>query len=57
MMAKVGDWFILLLYVAMLFLLVRPGSQGPKVISTTGNALVALINAATGGGGWSGKGK
>ncbi len=55
MMAKVGDWFILLLYVALLFLLVRPGSQGPKLIDTTGKSLVSLINAATGGGGWSGK--
>lgn len=55
MMAKVGDWFILLLYVAMLFLLVRPGSQGPKFVDTTGKALIGLINAATGGGGWSGK--
>lgn len=55
MAAKVGDWFILLLYVAMLFLLVRPGSQGPKIIDTTGKSLIGLINAATGGGGWSGK--
>jgi hypothetical protein len=56
MMAKFGDWLILLLYVAMLFLLVRPGSQGPKLIDTTGKALTGLMNAATGGGGWSGKG-
>ena len=53
--AKIGDWLILLLYVAMLFLLVRPGSQGPKVIDTTGKSLIGLVNAATGGGGWSGK--
>lgn len=55
MAAKVGDWFILLLYVAMLFLLVRPGSQGPKLVDTTGKSLIGLITAATGGGGWSGK--
>jgi hypothetical protein len=50
------DWMMLLLYVALLFLLVRPGSQGPKLIDTTGKAFQGLINAATGGGGWSGKG-
>lgn len=54
-MHKVGDWFILLLYVAILFLLVRPGSQGPKLVDTFGKSLTGLINAATGGGGWSGK--
>lgn len=53
----VGDWFILLLYVAALFLLVRPGSQGPKLITGTLGALSSLINSVTGGGGWSGKGK
>lgn len=57
MLAKFGDWLILLLYVAILFLLVRPGSQGPKLIDTTGKSLIGLVNAATGGGGWSGKGK
>lgn len=55
MMAKVGDWFILLLYVAILFLFVRPGSNGPTLVDTTGKSLIGLINAATGGGGWSGK--
>lgn len=55
MLAKFGDWLILLLYVAMLFLLVRPGSQGPKFVETTGKALTSLINAATGGGTWSNK--
>ena len=56
MWSKVGDWFILLLYVAMLFLLVRPGSLGPKLIDTTGKSLIGLLTAVTGGGGWSGKG-
>lgn len=53
--AKIGDWFILLLYVAILFLLVRPGSQGPKLIDTTGKSVIGLVNSVTGGGGWSGK--
>jgi len=54
--AKIVDWLILALYVSMLFLLVRPGSQGPKLVDTTGKTVIGVMNAATGGGGWSGKG-
>lgn len=53
-MHRFFDWLMLLLYVAILFLLVRPGSQGPKLAETVSTALVNLMNAATGGGGWSG---
>ncbi len=53
-MKAVADWFMLLLYVSALFLLVRPGSQGPKLVDTTGNAIGGLIKTATGGGSWSG---
>lgn len=51
-MNRVIDWLILLLYVAALFLLLRPGSQGPVLVEKTGKALVDLVGAATGGGGW-----
>jgi hypothetical protein len=54
-MHRFFDWLMLLLYVAILFLLVRPGSQGPTLVDKIGGALVNLTNAATGGGGWSGK--
>lgn len=54
-MDRFFDWMMLLLYVAILFLLVRPGSQGPKLVTTVGGTFVDLVNAATGGGGWSGK--
>jgi len=53
-MHRFFDWLMLLLYVAILFLLVRPGSQGPKLAETATKGLVDLMNAATGGGGWSG---
>jgi len=53
-MHRFFDWLILLLYVAILFLLVRPGSKGPQLADTVGQTLVNLVNAATGGGGWSG---
>lgn len=53
-MHRLWDWLILLLYVAIVFLLVRPGSKGPALVDTVGNTLTNLVNAATGGGGWSG---
>ncbi len=53
-MHRIGDWLILLLYVAIVFLLVRPGSKGPQLVDTIGGTLTNLVNAATGGGGWSG---
>jgi hypothetical protein len=51
---RVFDWLTLLLFVAIVFLFVRPGSKGPLLVDTTGRTLVDLINSATGGGGWSG---
>ncbi len=53
-MHRFFDWLMLLLYVAILFLLVRPGSKGPQLLEGIGSSLVNLMNAATGGGGWSG---
>lgn len=53
-MNRIFDWLILLLYVAIVFLLVRPGSKGPQLADTIGSTLVNLVNSATGGGGWSG---
>lgn len=55
-MDRFFDWLMLLLYVAILFLLVRPGSQGPNLLDTFAKGIVSMMNAATGGGGWSGKG-
>lgn len=53
-MHRIFDWLILVLYVAIVFLFVRPGSKGPQLVETTGKTLVNLVTAATGGGGWSG---
>lgn len=53
-MSRIFDWLILLLYVAILFLLVRPGSKGPALVDTVGSTLVNLVTSVTGGGGWSG---
>lgn len=53
-MAKFWDWMVLLLYVAILFLLVRPGSKGVDLVTGVGNQLVGLVKSVTGGGSWSG---
>ncbi len=38
--------------IAILFVLVRPGSQGPTLVSAVSNGLQGLIGKATGGGTW-----
>lgn len=51
-MSKIGDFLISLLYVAGIFVLVRPGSQGPSLISAITSGTASLVDSATGGGGW-----
>lgn len=40
------------IYLAALFVLVRPGSSGPTLVTNVSNGLTNLITAATGGGTW-----
>lgn len=47
-MNKIGEWMIALLYVAGIFVLVRPGSQGPGLVTAFGNSVAAMVNSATG---------
>lgn len=47
-MNKIGEWFIALLYVAGIFVLVRPGSQGPGLVTAVGNSVASMVNSATG---------
>jgi hypothetical protein len=54
-MKQLGDWMIGILYVAAIFVLVRPGSQGPKLVDSLTKGTTSLVNAATGGGGWGAK--
>lgn len=51
-----GTFLIGIVYLAILFLLVRPGSNGPGLVQNVASGLTNLIQAGTGGGGWSGKG-
>jgi len=48
----VGSFLTGIIIIAILFVLVRPGSQGPSLVTNVSGALTGLINAATGGGGW-----
>lgn len=57
MSRDVGSFLSGIIIISVLFVLVRPGSQGPKLVSGVSSGLAGLVNAATGGGGWSGKGK
>lgn len=51
-----GTFLVGVVYLAVLFVLVRPGSQGPGFVTSVSDGLTNLINAGTGGGGWSGTG-
>jgi hypothetical protein len=53
--AKAIDVILAIVWVALIFVLVRPGSQGPSLVTGTLNGLKGLLTAATGGGTWSGK--
>jgi hypothetical protein len=41
-----------IIIVAALFVMVRPGSKGPSLVSAITNGLSGLIGKATGGGTW-----
>ena len=41
-----------IVYLAALFVMVRPGSNGPTLVTNVSNGLTNLITAATGGGTW-----
>jgi hypothetical protein len=47
-----GTFLIGIVYLAVLMVLVRPGSQGPTLVSNVSNGLTGLVNAGTGGGTW-----
>jgi hypothetical protein len=43
---------VIFAYAIVLFLLVRPGSQGPNLVGKIGSSLSSVIKAGTGGGTW-----
>ena len=54
-MHRYVDFLVGVLYLAAIFVLVRPGSQGPSLLNSFFNGTKGLVTAATGGGTWSGK--
>jgi hypothetical protein len=49
-MKNITEVVVLIVYLAMIFTLVRPRSQGPQLVENVGNALSGLVKSATGGG-------
>lgn len=47
MVAMVGEWFTLLIIVAALYLLMRPGSTSVAFVREFGAAMTALVQTAT----------
>lgn len=45
-----GHFLIIIAWVALFFVLVRPNSQGPTLVSNFTGGVVNLVKAATGGG-------
>ena len=41
-----------IIVIAVLFVLVRPGSKGPTLVTSVSTGLSNLVKAATGGGTW-----
>jgi hypothetical protein len=54
-MDKLGEWLVLTVYLAIVFVLVRPGSQGPSLVTAIGTSISNVTKAATGGGTWGDK--
>lgn len=50
MTKDLGAFLIGIVYLAVLFTLVRPKSQGPTLVTNVSNGLIGLIKAGTGGG-------
>lgn len=51
-MKEAGDILMAVVLVAALFLMVRPQSQGPGLISAFTNGFSSILKTATGGGTW-----
>jgi len=52
MTRNIGAFLTGILILAGLFVMVRPGSKGPSLVSGVSNGLKGLITASTGGGTW-----
>jgi hypothetical protein len=57
MQGAFGQFLVGIIFLAVIFVLVRPNSQGPTLVTNVADGLSNLVNAGTGGGGWSGTAK
>jgi hypothetical protein len=57
MQGALGQFLVGIIFLAVIFVLVRPNSQGPTLVTNVADGLSNLVNAGTGGGGWSGTAK
>lgn len=57
MSRDIGAFLAGVIVIAVLFVLVRPNSQGPKLVQTVGSAMSGLLQSATGGGGFTASGR
>lgn len=51
-MHKIADIATGLIVVAGIMVMVRPGSQGPGLVTNIGKAFSGAVTASTGGGSW-----
>jgi hypothetical protein len=51
---KIGAAILVFAYMLILFVMVRPGSQGPTLVGNLTAGLTNVIKAGTGGGTWAG---
>ena len=52
MKGSIGSAIVIFAYVIVLFVLVRPGSQGPAFVKNIGGGVSSVVRAGTGGGTW-----
>lgn len=52
MSKDIGSFLAGIIIIAGIFVMVRPGSQGPTLVSSVTGGLSNLVKAATGGGTW-----
>lgn len=51
-MKYAGEFLVGIIWVSAIFVLVRPGSQGPTLVGSVTSGTTNLVKAATGGGTW-----
>jgi hypothetical protein len=48
----IGSFLAGIIIIAAIFVMVRPGSKGPQLVTSVTGGLSSLVKSATGGGTW-----